>query len=159
MSQERWDRARLLTATNKVRRRRARYRDAGEASTELVVINGARARGRVIQEPLAVSPALDDEEVVHLPEDDDRQRTLLDAREAVAVRVDLKAVASGSPHYGACIAAVTGYSAGLSKVLERDPPAKVRQHDRQRRSATFDRFHLQDRGCLHPRLHMLCCFS
>ena len=144
--EKRLPRASAHAARFEIRSGRERERDARERFVHRSPVDGTGAGRRVVQEIPVVRYALEDEEVVELPEEDDRQRKVVQRFEILLVPRGLHAVGARDLQDVDGAASVAADAALLAELFERDGPSVVAEDDAERRRAAFGRLHLDQRG-------------
>ena len=117
---------------------------AGERAIELLPRDAARAIGRVVHPHTARPGALDDEEVIEVPEHDRRQRAIAQATQLRPHPRGRQAVAARRFEDVGGLGTVAGDAAGNAELLERHVAPVISEHDAERGRAAFDGFLLDD---------------
>ncbi len=133
-----------LAAGREFRPALEREHHAGESLVELRGIDPAPAHGRVVQVRAAVAEALEDDEVVEVPEEDGRQRQRGEVGRLLAKAPRHEPVAARRTQQSAGLAAVARHAAVGAQHLQRHVAAVVGEHHRERGRAALHRLDLQD---------------
>ena len=128
-------------------------RNAGERLVEFLLRHDTRPLSRIVQVDLPAAEALDDHEVIEVPEGDERQGHVAELRRLLLVALAQQAVAPRRLDDIERLAAVARHAALDSQFLERHEAAEVAEHHRQRCCAAFDGLHLDDRRRPRSSLH------
>ena len=144
------DRAGRAAAGGEVRAWLEAHHHTGERSVELRGARVPAATFGVVQVGTGVVEAVDDQEVVEVPEGDQRERKLTESLGLLAEAAGDQSVRPGRFHDPRRVAAVPGDPARDPQLLQRHLTAVVGQHHRQRCGAALGRLHLQDGRGPHP---------
>jgi hypothetical protein len=131
-----------------------REHHAGEGLVELVVGHRAPAACRVVEIGVAFVEALENDEMVEVPEDDAGQLHFPQIRRFLLVALGYQAIGTRRLEDVGRLAAIARNAATPPQFLERNIAAEMAQHDRQRRSPALQRLELQHRRRAHHRTRL-----
>jgi hypothetical protein len=126
--------------------------DAGEAAVELIRRDAAGAAGGVVDPGIAAGRvgAFQYDEMIEVPEDDQREGAAVQIRHLQPVALGGDAVAARGAQDAGGLGAIAGDAAFHPQLFQRYPQPVAGQHHAERGGAAFGGFHLQHRGHLAP---------
>lgn len=128
-------------------------RDSREALAELVRREGAAARRRVVEKEAVTVEAFQDEEVIELPEQDERKRQGLELIHLHGAAGAFEAIVPGGARDAGGAGAVAADLAFLAQLRERHPAPEIGKHAAETCGAALGRMHLQQEWRCHAPLH------
>ena len=132
-----------------VRPRLERESYAGERLIEFLRRHDPRPGRRVVQKDLPAPKALEHEEVVEVPVNDQRQRQVRQRRGLAPEPARDQPVAARALQHVAGLAAIAGHAARDAQFLQRHEAPEVGENHGERRGSALDRLHLQHRRYAH----------